>query len=172
MEAVPTRKRPAGLRMAGLPLAAVAVLALPLAACSSSGSSSDPSSTPAAAGSSSGASQTGLAAFVQCVRSHGVPEMPDPKNGHFIMNSAIQNNPNLQSALAACQNLLGPGGLSGGSNNSTARLNFAHCMQTHGVPQFPDPDPDGAINVPSSIDQNSPQFQNAQQECQSDLQGQ
>lgn len=160
------RHRSPRLRRARLLIAVPALLALPLAACGSPGSSS--SAAPAASASSG--SQSGTAAFAQCVRSHGVPDMPDPQNGHFIMNSAVQSNPNLQSALQACEHLLGAGGLGSGPNNP-AGLNFAHCMQTHGVPQFPDPAANGAINVPSSV-RNSAQFPKAEQECQSSLQGQ
>lgn len=171
---LPPASRPARLRRAGLSLALLALLGLPLAACSSSGSPSDPSSSASAsapaAGSSSGSSQSGQAAFAQCVRSHGVPDFPDPQNGHFILSGADQSNPNFQSAVQTCEHLLGPGGISGGGSNSSALLSFAHCMQTHGVPQFPDPSADGALDVPASV-QNDPQFQKAQQECKSDLPG-
>ena len=40
-------------------------------------------------------------------------------------------------------------------------------MQTHGVPQFPDPTSNGAIGLPPGVDPNSPQFQKAFQACQS-----
>lgn len=157
---------PGTLRQAGLSLALLALSGLPLAACSS-GSSSDPSSAPAAGSSSS--SQSGELAFVDCVRSHGVPNMPDPQNGHFVMGSSVQNNPNFQSALHACEHFLGAGGVSGGGSNNSAMLNYAHCMQTHGVPQFPDPS-NGALDVPASV-QNDPEYPKAQQDCKSDLSG-
>lgn len=158
---------PATPRQAGLSLALLALSGLLLAACSS-GSSSDPSSAPAAGSSSS--SQTGQLAFVNCIRTHGVPNMPDPQNGRFVMGSSVQDNPNFQSALQACEHLLGAGGIGGGANNS-AMLNYAHCMQTHGEPQFPDPQANGALDIPPGIDRNSPQFQQAQRECKSDLPG-
>ena len=111
-------------------------------------------------------------AFAQCVRSHGVPDFPDPQNGHFLISGADQNNPNFNSAVNACQHLLGPGGISnGGGSNNAALLSFSHCMQTHGVPQFPDPTANGAIGLPSGVDPNSTQFQKAWHECQSKLPG-
>ncbi len=175
MKNAPTTRRPSRLSRTGLFLALLAVLAILLAACGSSASSSDP--TAGQAGSSSGSSsQGGAVAFAQCVRSHGVPDFPDPQNGHFLISGADQSNPNFKPAVQACQHLLGPGGAanggagSGGSNN-TALLNFAHCMQTHGVPQFPDPTANGAIGLPQGVDPNSPQFQQAWQECQSNLPG-
>ncbi len=39
---------------------------------------------------------------------------------------------------------------------------FAHCMQTHGVPSFPDPNAQGVI---SGINRNAPGFQAASNEC-------
>jgi hypothetical protein len=110
-------------------------------------------------------------AFAQCVRSHGVPNFPDPQNGHFLISSADQNNPNFQPAVQACQHLLGPGGATNGGSNNSQLLAFAHCMQTHGVPQFPDPTANGAIGLPSGVDPNAPQFQRAWQECESNLPG-
>jgi hypothetical protein len=67
------------------------------------------------------------------------------------------------------------GGLSSGSGgqgslalNTTNGLKFAECMRAHGVPNFPDPNSQGAIQVgPSSgIDKGSPKFQAALQACQ------
>ena len=174
---MPNVRRPAGLRRTGVFLALVAGLIVLLGACSSSGHSSDSpagqsGSSAAQAGSSSGTSQSGAVAFAQCVRSHGVPDFPDPQNGRFLLSGGIQNNPNFHSAVQACQHLLGPGGVSnGGGSSNSALLNFAHCMQTHGVSQFPDPAANGAIVAPSGIDPNSPQFQRAWQECQSLLPG-
>lgn len=170
MEPVSSKNRPSGLRRAVLSIAVLALVGLPLAACGSSGSSADPSSAAApTASSSSGSSQSGPVAFAQCVRAHGVTDFPDPQNGHFIISGAAESNPNFQSAVQACQDLLGPGGIGGGSNSS-AMLNYAHCIQTHGVPQFPDPSANGALDIPASV-QNDPQFQKAQQDCKSDLPG-
>ena len=167
------KRREARLRRAGPLIALLAVLAVLLGACgggsggSGSGQSGQDSPSP-------GSSQTGAVAFAQCVRSHGVPDFPDPQNGHFLISSADQSNPNFNSAVQTCQHLLGPGGAtnggSGGSNNSQL-LSFAHCMQTHGVPQFPDPTANGGIGLPQGVDPNSPQFQKAWQECQSKLPG-
>jgi hypothetical protein len=172
------RPRSASLRQAGLLAAALTALTVLLVACSASGSSPDsPSgssgqSAPAAQGGSSSGSQSGAVAFAQCVRSHGVPDFPDPQNGHFLISGADQNNPNFHSAVQACQHLLGPGGASnGGGSNNSALLSFAHCMQTHGVPKFPDPTAGGAIGLPPGIDVHSPQFQKAWSECQSLLPG-
>ena len=47
-----------------------------------------------------------------------------------------------------------------------AELKFARCMRAHGVPKFPDPDPNGLTNIGNTgVDPNSPQFKSAQQAC-------
>jgi len=168
------KRRRARLRRAGLIIAVIAGLALFLGACG--GSSAGPAGPGSASSkqdpSSPGSSQSGAVAFAQCVRSHGVPAFPDPQNGHFLISGADQNNPNFKSAVQTCQHLLGPGGATnGGGPNSSQLLDFAKCMQTHGVPRFPDPTANGGIGLPQGVDPNSPQFQKAWQECQSKLPG-
>jgi hypothetical protein len=167
MKVLPNQDRPSRLRRAGASLAVVALIGLPLAACSS-GSSADPSSV--SGNSSADAASNGDAEFAQCVRQHGVSTMPDPQDGHFLMPGSVTSNPNWPSAVQACQHFL-PGGTLGGnsSGNSSALLTYSHCMQTHGVPQYPDPAANGAIDMPKSIDPNSPTVQEAEQECKSDL---
>lgn len=175
----PRARRRRRLRGAGLLAAVLVGLAVTLAACggNSDPSSSPPTSTSTSSGSSnsSNSSQSGAVAFAQCVRSHGVTDFPDPQNGHFLISGSDQSNPNFQSAVQACQHLLPGGSLSGGSatssggggSNSSAELAFAHCMQTHGVPSFPDPSSNGALGIPQGVDANSPQFKSAFQACDS-----
>jgi hypothetical protein len=38
-------------------------------------------------------------------------------------------------------------------------------MRSHGVPNFPDPDHDGAFSLPSQINPQAPEFQRAMQAC-------
>jgi hypothetical protein len=163
------RRQGSRLRRAGLITAVIAGLAVLLAACG--GGSGGSGSTPPQGSSSQGSSQSGAVAFAQCVRSHGVSDFPDPQNGHFIITSHDQSNPNFKPAVQACQHLLGPGGAANSGSNNSQLLAFAHCMQTHGVPQFPDPTANGGIMGGSGIDPNSPQFRQAYQQCQSLLPG-
>ena len=152
-------------------VAAAAVVPVILTACSSGSSSSGAVSSAQGAGSTSGTDQSGIAQFAQCMRQNGVTDFPDPQNGHFVMGGDVQSNPHFNSAIQACQHLLGPGGISGGSNSGaqSARLAFAHCMQTHGVPSFPDPSSNGAIQAPPGVDRNSATYQNAFNTCKSKL---
>jgi hypothetical protein len=52
--------------------------------------------------------------------------------------------------------------------------NYSHCMQTHGVPDFPNPavDPDGRVSIrlgalANSIDPGSTQYRQASRACES-----
>jgi hypothetical protein len=107
------------------------------------------------------------------MRQHGVTNMPDANNGHFIMGqgSNPQNNPNWSSAVQACQHYLPSGTLGGNQQNTQAELNYSHCMQTHGVPSYPDPASNGALEAPKGIDMNSPTVKQAEQDCKSYLPG-
>jgi len=52
-----------------------------------------------------------------------------------------------------------------------AQLAYSRCMQTHGVPNFPDPDSQGRIMITGGpnggLDPQSTAFKNAQKDCQS-----
>ena len=104
------------------------------------------------------------------MRSNGVTDFPDPSNGRFLIPGDVQSNPHFQSAVQACQHFLGPGGISGNNGQrAAAELAFAQCMQTHGEPNWPDPQPNGALVAPSGIDTNSPTYKNAFSACKSKL---
>ena len=153
------------------PLLAVLAAVLPvlLGACGSSGSSSDAPSAQNSAGASSGTGQAGAAQFAQCMRQNGVTNFPDPQNGRFVMGGGVQNNPHFQSAISACQHLLGPSGIGGNSGAQPAQLAFAHCMQTNGVPSYPDPQPDGALVAPPQSIRNTAVYKTAYNACKSKL---
>ena len=67
------------------------------------------------------------------------------------------------------------GGSTGGGASLTMKLQngakFAACMRAHGVPNFPDPNGQGAIQFGpgSGIDPDSPKFRAAQTACQKEL---
>ena len=112
--------------------------------------------------------------FAACMRSHGVPNFPDPtvKNGSagFSITPATgidQSSPQYQSAGQACQSLRGGGRRTPVSAQNLAKeLKFAKCMRPHGVPDFPDPNKNGGFSGSSvGINPQSPTFQNAQSTC-------
>jgi hypothetical protein len=167
---------------------AVALAAVALAAAACGGGSSDPSahsgSSTSAPANSSGTSPSGSAssadAFSACMRSHGVPNFPDPNSqGQFTYSpgSGIDpSSPQFQSAEKACESIAPSAPSSGSSTNQNANafLKYAACMRANGVPNFPDPTISNGhvqMSLPSGVDTSSPQFQQATQACMSDLPG-
>ncbi len=155
-----SRPGPAALLAAGL--AGVALLA---AACGGSSS---------AAATASRVTYEKALAYAKCMRSHGVPAFPNPtRQGTFAVSGTDQGSQPGRMANFSCQYLL-----PGGSKRTPAEqrvfvadnLAFAACMRSHGFPDFPDPVFQGAgvtFSLPQGIDLSSPQFQSAQQTCQS-----
>jgi hypothetical protein len=79
----------------------------------------------------------------QCMRSHGVPNFPDPSPGRpsVIPNSINAETPAFKSAEKACARYLagGSGQGSGSESEKLELLNLAKCMRAHDLPNFPDP---------------------------------
>jgi hypothetical protein len=105
------------------------------------------------------------------MRSHGVPNFPDPtvQNGSvgfaFTGSGVNQNSAAYSAARQACQSLRGGGTSNSGSANYAAELKFSECMRSHGVPDFPDPNKNGGFSGTSSMNPQSPTFQSAQTLC-------
>ncbi|MCO6009022.1 hypothetical protein NE236_29015 [Actinoallomurus purpureus] len=63
----------------------------------------------------------------------------------------------------------GGGGAGAAGGGSTKAVKYAECMRKNGVPEFPDPAPDGRVMLTgkkgSGLDPESPQFKAAQQAC-------
>jgi hypothetical protein len=134
---------------------------------------------------SSASTQQKMVAYSQCMRSHGVPEFPEPTEGHLVVHSSVHNghvtgvNPRssqFQTAQKVCGKLMPEGGRLSAAQTAKAQesaLNFSRCMRTHGVPNFPDPTFSGGgvkmtlkAGGTNGIDPNSPQFKAAQKTCQ------
>jgi hypothetical protein len=84
-------------------------------------------------------------AFSRCMRSHGVPNFPDPSSGGIQIRPGQGLNPQspaFQAAGNICRKILpggGPGARKPTKAEFTAGLTFARCMRSHGLPNFPDP---------------------------------
>ena len=167
-------------RLIAVVIVAAAVMAGITTACSSSSSSSPSHASGQALGHAS--SSGGVLAFSACMRSHGVPNFPDPTSGSNGNSVELQpgsgidpNSPQYQSAMHACQSLLPAGKANGGSVSPTVRteyLRYAACMRSHGEPNYPDPIFSGnSVNLGNlsadGIDPNSPQYQSASNACAS-----
>ena len=150
----------------------------------------------AAAGCGSGAAPTGtsgdgssntprLLSFVSCVRSHGIPNLPDPGSrppsagsgpvldlmGVTFPAGITPQSPAFRTAMQACKHLLPNGGTPPPVSASQRKraIAAARCMRTHGVPNFPDPvfPAHGGIGIRigPGINPQSPAFQKAAKIC-------
>jgi hypothetical protein len=131
-----------------------------------------------------------MVAFAQCMRSHGVPNFPDPgSNGNggvqiqdsqragsgpsMKVNGVSVNAPAFQSAMQACRSKLPNGGhpppLT--ASRKAAMLEFSQCMRAHGLTNFPDPtfgsggQAELLFHAAGGLDPSSPEFKQAQAAC-------
>jgi hypothetical protein len=167
--------------------AAAGALALLVAACSSG----SPSSTGSAGSPNDSASSPSAVSYSVCIRSHGVPNYPDPDSSGTLPKPDAQafgvSSSQLNAAQRACQHLLPTtgGSLTASSLQQcylsdvcpqalvqhalTAGRQFARCMRSHRVPNWPDPTIDSQgrplfnINVPRPA---PPQVSTAISECE------
>jgi hypothetical protein len=111
--------------------------------------------------------------FSQCMRDQGV-DMPDPEiEGGRVRIQAPENaDPQkVQTAMEKCKQYLPNGG-------ERPRMNpeqldqlrrFAQCMRENGIPEFPDPNPDGGIQIQASpgshMNPDDPTFKAAEEAC-------
>jgi hypothetical protein len=153
------------------------VAALTTPTSSAAASSAGGSAASSAPGSSSPPKgEAGLLAYSQCMRSHGVPDFPDPVGNSLELRASQGSDldptsPQFVAAQKACQSLQ-PGGNKGGTVSAAQQANalkYSACMRENGVPNFPDPEfsNGGAQLKITNIDPNSPQFAAAQKACQS-----
>jgi len=113
----------------------VAALVLLAAACGGS-----PSSTGAVVSSQTVNSQA--VAFSGCMRSHGVPEFPDPASRSGVPKVTPQqvgvSDARFRAAQTACASLRQPAQAQQ-PQIMAGMVNFARCMRAHGIPNWPDP---------------------------------
>lgn len=152
-----------------LSISAVTVAAALLAtACGSSPSATAPTSTTAAGAESA-------VAYSQCMRSHGVPDFPDPDRTGLIPSTQVKNLTTSPAVIRRaddhCHTLYPtqPGiNAPFSSQQKHDYLSAAACMRQHGVPAFPDPVFSGSqvqLPIPPGVDTTSPQFTQARQLC-------
>ncbi len=147
--AVANPRQHGGRQGARIVLAALGA-ALALAGCGGSTKSRSTSASSSDKGSPSSFAQSQLAA-AKCIRSHGVPDMPDPTFGaggaqvNLHMPADMGSSPAFAQAQKECAKLgLELAGYAAQQIMPTAGemaqwLAVARCMRTHGVPNFPDP---------------------------------
>jgi hypothetical protein len=131
-------------------------------------------------GSGSGGNQDSLAqtlAYSKCMRSHGVPNFPDPvqgPNGQVSLGGLGLHSPQANSARRACRSLAPPGTAvqAVSTTQQKAFLRWAACIRANGVPGFADPTFSGGgpqFTVPRN--ENAATLQAAERTCEHDLAG-
>jgi hypothetical protein len=192
----PSQRRPPGRivsdkeMMRPVPLWAAAAVAFGVTVAACSGGPKSPgvptagSHTTTTAGQARGSglsTQAPLAqaeVYSQCMRSHGVPNFPDPvltpAGGYGYRTTGIDpNSAAFQRALQACKALPSPWQPTGPQltpGQQQAWLSWAKCVRAHGLPNFPDPTFSGrAVQISSAGGSRSPQLQSAMDACKSEM---
>jgi hypothetical protein len=115
-----------------------------------------------------------LVAFAHCMRSHGVPDWPDPlpQGGFPRTGDGQDSGPQAQAAMSTCKHLLPPVQRPSAAQLAQALaqdLKWARCMRAHGFPGFSDPSvrPHAGIVIfaPPGFDPGSPRAQAAGKAC-------
>lgn len=155
-------------------LVLIAIASLLLTAC---GSSSGSRSAGASASNSPAAAAFN---YARCMRKHGVSGYPDPQvttnpDGSVAMAVAGPSSSTAAPAFEAAQKgcsaiLLAASSANGHSGPSKqAFLAFAHCLHTHGILDFPDPNTQGQITGQmiraSGVDLKAASFTTAADAC-------
>ena len=160
-------------------LALVATAAL-ISACGSGAS--------AGAGSAASANHQTALKFAQCMRTNGVGAFPDPGgSGQLTLDGVVNGSslnpsaPSWKRAISVCHDLE-PTGFTGRKRNAaqqSAALKFAECIRQNGVPDFPDPTPNGPLidtnRIPSAAGrgaQSIPGLRAAAKKCTAMFSGQ
>jgi hypothetical protein len=140
-------------------MAGVLAAGVTVAACGSGsstpGAATDSTTTTTGsppAGGGTQASEGGLLAYSTCMRSHGVPNFPDPAStggipkGGVISSEAAVSKSTVQAATNACKHLIPATESLGGKQIQTITatqqqdyLKAAACMRSHGITNFPTP---------------------------------
>lgn len=111
--------------------------------------------------------------FSQCMRAHGMTWFPDPdSSGHLMIKTPAGVDPSkMKAAQEACA-AYAPGGGPDGQKPTAAEMEqmrqVSKCMRANGVPNFPDPNPDGGISIDGSklgTGPGDPTFDKAQKLC-------
>jgi hypothetical protein len=125
-------------------------------------------------------------AYANCMRSHGVPDFPDPnRQGEFQLRPSVRvengrpapvgdllsNSPAFTAAERACGSFGSAGRQVTAAHEEQAfqkELRAAACIRASGVPSYPDPKlVDGSIDLEFNgrFNPDSPAFQRAARKC-------
>jgi hypothetical protein len=149
-----------------IPTSVIAVAAVSLLAAGCGSGSSTTAATP----------QNGLVAYSHCMRSHGLPNFPDPTSSEGIPKDKIPvGSTQFLVASSACKHLMPASGLGPQETAQQTRtrvadaLAFARCMRSRGFASFPDPTNQGQLTpemvTAAGIDLHQPELLRAGLAC-------
>lgn len=110
--------------------------------------------------------------FSQCMREHGLTWFPDPTSDGKMAVKIPQGTPKekVDAAQEACKKYAPNGGqppkLDAAALEQARQM--SKCMRENGVPNFPDPDPNGQLKVDGNkvgVGPGDPKFDAAQKAC-------
>jgi hypothetical protein len=161
----------------GRTLVVLVLAPLALAACGGSRSPAVAHLSTVATSGESASSGRPLDRFAACMRSHGVPQFPDPTNNGTNVKILIGGSgidpatPQFNAAQESCSGLLPAGGNTGPTITPADRLDYLKavaCVRSHGVPDFPDPtfvNGQVSFDIPAAISRTSPVVEKAITTC-------
>lgn len=166
-------------RLVGLAVIAAGAIAGGCGSASNGPGVAGAGSHPTTANGSTSASGHGSPlAYSRCMRTHGVPNFPDPtvrSGGGFgfsFPQGVDPRSPQFQAADRACKSQLPGGHFTPAQQQQAmaAALRVSQCMRAHGIKDFPDPNNQGGTAIKagpgSDLDPNNPQFKAANAACQ------
>lgn len=110
--------------------------------------------------------------FAQCMREQGLTWFPDPdSNGRTVIKTPKGLDPKkFDAAREACKEFAPDGGDPGEIDPAMLEMarKMAKCMRENGVPDFPDPQPNGSIQLDRGKIGSGPgdaAFEKAQEKC-------
>jgi hypothetical protein len=111
--------------------------------------------------------------FSQCMRQQGMTWFPDPKPGSGGLQIKVPKGTDkakMDAAMAACKEWAPDGGERGPADPQQLEQGrqMAQCMRDNGVPNFPDPQPDGSIHLDGDkigVGPGDPTFDKAEEAC-------
>jgi len=109
--------------------------------------------------------------FARCMRDHGISWFPDPDGGKMAIGIPQgQDAKKFEAAQEACKQYMPGGGEmhKPSAEDLEAARNMAKCMRANGLPNFPDPNPDGGLAIDSKkvgAGPGDPRWEKAEKAC-------
>lgn len=170
MRTTPIMTAPSMTTPALLACGAMLAVSAVLAGCGAGSTSGAGTGGAGATAQSATTPDTTIETIVQCYRSHGDPSFPDPvyDPGDGRWHFAISPGSAPATTQQACRHLFPSVNPSPPVPQAQFQqlVRLAQCIRQHGVPNWPDPDPDGSFPLPPPLQTKTPRAEAALGACQ------